>query len=185
MEYGYEYEMLLDMGLLEENPNQYSYDYMIRYHATLYGVSELNILYRAFAGLGTGIEYSVEHGAFYEKKMLNIYNLVDFVPATDAYESRVFVLQGDIDNLRGFKLDNLNKDWHNGLKKLISNYDKNKVEINDELKEVFSQIKDEKIIESKLKELPKIMNKLKKLNKQLDEREAKMLSVLKINNKNK
>ncbi len=59
------------------------------------------------------------------------------------------------------------------------------MEINDELKEVFSQIKDEKIIESKLKELPKIMNKLKKLNKQLDEREAKMLSVLKINNKNK
>ncbi len=109
--------------------------------------------------------------------MLNIDNLVDFVPATDAYESRVFVLQGDIDNL--------NKDWHNGLKKLISNYDKNKVEINNELKEVFSQIKDEKIIESKLKELPKIMNKLKKLNKQLDEREAKMLSVLKINNKNK
>ena len=38
------------------------------------------------------------------------------------------------------------------------------MEINDELKEVFSQIKDEKIIESKLKELPKIMNKLKKLN---------------------
>lgn len=178
MEFGY--KELLNSNVLKENKEKYNYDYYMKYMATLYNASELNVLYRAFAGLGTGIEYNAEYGSFSEGRVFKLNSLKDYVPATEAFESSIFVLQTDFDNMRGFKINHLSKDWHNGLKKLIKNYDVNKVEIENELKTLYSHLKDQKITDQKMKELPKMMNKLKKLDKALDKENKTLVSSSKV-----
>lgn len=174
------YKDLLEAGILEERKEKYNYEYFMKYMATVYGASELNMLYRAFVGLGTGIEYSVEHGAFYDKQMGKIDNTSNYKAATKEFEKGIYIIQPDLDNLKKNKLDNLNNDWHKGLKKLINNYDANQENIDEEGRIIFDHVGDENFVEKKLKELHKVMKKLKKIDKQLDEKKAKLLSSLKM-----
>lgn len=184
---------LLEMGILESMDETKEYDYQMKYHSKLYNVSELNMLFRAFAGLGTGMEYDKEKGLFFEPRTLKDSKLGDYKKVSDEYEEMVYLTPVDDTNVRGLKIPYLNEDWHNGLKKLLSHYSKHKENIEKEMNDFFMNpnlsSNQKKFNEDARKEfcnrqftsLEKMMKKLLKIDKDLDKENKKLQKILQSN----
>lgn len=118
MEFGF--PNLKELGIVKRE--EMSYEETMRYYATLHGVSELNILWRAFICLGSGFECTKD-GLLVANRTGVINETVDY-KKVNGFEELVFMMPVR----REQDIKYLSKEWHLGLKKLLNYYKEFKTE---------------------------------------------------------